>query len=193
VHQKPFSLSVLKMIEQRIQNIPGRVLITLDGPCASGKTTLAGQLAQSLAAAVLHTDDFVVPHPRKTPDRLAIPGGNCDWERLTAEVLLPWKQAREGLFQRYDFRNDCLFPPEPLPGERLLILEGSYSNLPAIRELADIRLFSDVPEEVRRQRLIRRESPESYQRFLDLWIPLENAYFSAYHLPDQECVRIHSA
>ena len=40
----------------------GRMLVTLDGPCASGKTTLAGQMAEALGAAVVHTDDFVVPH-----------------------------------------------------------------------------------------------------------------------------------
>ena len=187
----PLCLSaVLDTIQQRISALPGRILITLDGPCASGKTTLARQLAGPLGAAVLHTDDFVVPHPQKTPERLAIPGGNCDWERLTAEVLIPWKQGREGVFQRYDFMNDRLFPPEPLPGESILILEGSYSNLPAIRALADVCLFTRVPEEVRRERLIRRESPESYQRFLDRWIPLENAYFAAYHLPDDRCIPV---
>ena len=59
-----------------------RLFITLDGPCASGKTTLARALAQELNAFVVHTDDFVVPHAQKTPERLAIPGGNCDAERL---------------------------------------------------------------------------------------------------------------
>ena len=77
-----------------------RVLITLDGPCASGKTTLAGRLAKALHAAVLHTDHFVVPHERKTAERLRVPGGNCDWERLTSEVLIPWKGGRAGTFRR---------------------------------------------------------------------------------------------
>ena len=33
-------------------------------------------LAEALGAAVVHTDDFVVPHAMKTKERLAIPGGN---------------------------------------------------------------------------------------------------------------------
>ena len=112
-----------------------RVLITLDGPCASGKTTLAGRLAKALHAAVLHTDHFVVPHERKTAERLRVPGGNCDWERLTSEVLIPWKEGRAGTFRRYDW-SVGLLPPEPLPEERVMILEGSYCNLPPIRERA---------------------------------------------------------
>ena len=166
-----------------------RVLITLDGPCASGKTTLAGRLAKALNAAVLHTDHFVVPHERKTAERLRVPGGNCDWERLTAEVLIPWKEGRTGTFRRYDW-NVGLMPPELLPEERVMILEGSYCNLPAIRELADLRLFMDTPPEVRRQRLEARESPASLIRFDELWIPLENAYFEAYGLPDEGCYRV---
>ena len=53
----------------------GRMLVTLDGPCASGKTTLAGVLAGIFGAGVVHTDDFVIPHSMKTPERLRIPAG----------------------------------------------------------------------------------------------------------------------
>ena len=167
-----------------------RILITLDGHCASGKTTLAGELAKALGAAVLHTDDFVVPHSRKTPERLAVPGGNCDWERLTSEAISPWKEGLSPLYRRYDCRNDCLLPPERIAHDRLLILEGSYCNLPGIRQYADLRLFLVTSEAERMERLRRRESPESLQRFFEKWIPLENAYFQAYALPDNVCVLV---
>ena len=167
-----------------------RILITLDGPCASGKTTMAERIAGVTGAAVLHTDDFVVPHAQKTAERLAQPGGNCDWERLTAEVLLPWKEGRPGCLRRYDCGSNRLLPPEALPGAPLLLLEGCYANLPAIRGLADVRLFLDAPESLRLERLRRRESPASLQRFMDRWIPLENAYLEAFRLPDPGCIPI---
>jgi len=167
-----------------------RILITLDGPCASGKTTLALALAQELSAFVVHTDDFVVPHAQKTPERLAIPGGNCDAERLLREVIIPWKQGRTTSFQRYDCHHDCLLPPEPLSAGHALILEGSYCNLPCIRAYADARLFMATPEKTRLERLQSRESPASLQRFYDRWIPLENAYFAAYGLPDEGCILV---
>ena len=46
-----------------------RVLVTIDGPCASGKTTLARMLADAMNCDVIHTDDFVVPHRQKTSSR----------------------------------------------------------------------------------------------------------------------------
>ena len=162
----------------------GRLLVTLDGPCASGKTTLAQKLAQVFQAGVAHTDDFVIPHALKTPERLAVPGGNCDAERLAREVVVPFKHGLPVQYRRYDCMNDSLMPAVRLPDSRVLILEGSYCNLPCIREHADVRLFLDAPWETREARLLARESAGSMRQFYDRWIPLENAYFEAYHLPD---------
>ena len=167
-----------------------RLLITIDGPCASGKTTLAEKLAQLLQAHVIHTDDYVVPHAMKTETRLAMPGGNCDVERLMEEVVAPWKEGKTVRYRRYDCRNDRLLEEEELPPVRALILEGSYCNLPPIRERADLRIFLHTPWEVREARLKERESPASLARFYEKWIPLENAYFEAFALPDPGCLVI---
>ena len=163
-------------------------LVTIDGPCASGKTTLAERLAEMLQAAVVHTDDYVIPHARKTADRLAIPGGNCDAERLLEEVVAPWKNRRPVRMRRYDCKADLLLPEELLPEKEVLILEGCYCNLPLIRQAADLRIFLDITREEQRARLLKRETPESVKRFYDLWIPLEEAYFTAFQLPDAGCV-----
>ncbi len=169
---------------------PGqRILITLDGPCAAGKTTAAEALSKALGASVLHTDDFVVPHAQKTPVRLAIPGGNCDWERL-GWVISQWKAGLSPAYQRYDCRHDCFLPPESIASDRTLILEGSYCNLPGLRKYADLRLFMDTPELERLERLRHREPPDSLRMFFSKWIPLENAYFADYGLPDEQCVVI---
>lgn len=174
----------------RLQPGRDRLLVTVDGPCASGKTTLAERLAAVWDAAVLHTDDFVIPHARKTPERLAVPGGNCDSERLAAEILAPWSAGQTPVYRRYDCHADRLLPPETLPDVPVLILEGSYCNLPVLRAHADLRLFVNTPEAVRMARLARRESPASLAMFRARWIPLENAYFAAYGLPDADCLVI---
>ena len=170
-----------------------RLLITLDGPCASGKTTLARKLARVFQGNVVHTDDFVIPHAQKTPERLAVPGGNCDAERLAKEVVIPFTKGDPVKFRRYDCRRDTLLPEEQLPDSRVLILEGSYCNLPVLREHADVRLFLDAPWEMREARLLARESAASMKQFHARWIPLENAYFEAYRLPDDQSVLIKSA
>ena len=172
----------MRAIEEKAAE-DGRVLVTLDGPCATGKTTLAGRLAAALRGEVLHTDDFVIPHRMKTPERLAIPGGNCDAERLIREVAEPFRKGLPVRYRRYDFRRDELMPEEQLPETRILILEGSYCNLPGLRERAGVHLFLQADRETREARLRERESPESLRRFHELWIPLEDAYFEAYRLP----------
>ncbi len=174
----------------RMRSGSRRLLVTLDGPCASGKTTLARQLAEACDAFVVHTDDYVIPHAQKTPERLAIPGGNCDAERLAREVLRPFRKGEPVLYRRYDFRADRLLPPEDFPPCSVLILEGSYCNLPPLRACADLRLFLQASMETRIARLKRRESPASLQGFFDRWIPLEDAYFEALHLPDPDCALI---
>ena len=179
--------SLISLIREK-QAGADRFLITIDGPCASGKTTLARMLSEALQASVFHTDDFVIPHPQKTAERLSIPGGNCDSDRLAEEVISPWKQGLEGEYRRYDFRADALMPPQKLPDTRIMILEGSYCNLPVIRKFADLRIFVETPESIRSRRLQERESPKSLAMFHRRWIPLENAYFTAFGLPDSECL-----
>ena len=179
--------ALCELIRERIRGLD-RPLVTIDGPCASGKTTLAGELAETLGASVIHTDDFVIPHEEKTPERLAVPGGNCDAARLVREIAAPWKRGGPVVYRRYDFRAGRLLPPETLPDARILILEGSYCNLPEIRRYADVRLFLRASWETRETRLRGRESAASMQRFLDLWIPLEDRYFAAYGLPDPGCL-----
>ena len=184
----PLMPAICKIAQKSVKS--GHLLVTLDGPCASGKTTLAEKLAKVFDAAVIHTDDFVVPHAKKTPERLAIPGGNCDWERLVQEVIAPWKAGDHPQYRKYDCRSDCLLLPEPLGSDHIMILEGSYCNLPAIHNFADVRLFMVTSASLRAERLKRRESPESLRRYHEKWIPLEDAYFSAFSLPDSDCIRI---
>ena len=181
-----------EILRDALRKIRGlrRPLVTVDGPCASGKTTFASYLAGILDAAVVHTDDYVVPHSMKTKERLALPGGNCDAERLMREVVTPWRGGLPVLVSRYDCHADRLLPPEALPDCGVLVLEGSYCNLPEIREAADVRFFLDTAPEIRESCLRERESPESLRMFIERWIPLENAYFSAFGLPDAECVVI---
>ena len=71
--EQELTSTICSMVEKALVSKP--LLITIDGPCASGKTTLAGKLSAALSCDVLHTDDFVVPHARKTAERLSVPGG----------------------------------------------------------------------------------------------------------------------
>ncbi len=166
-----------------------RLLIAMDGPCGSGKTTLAALLSNALACPCVHMDDFHIPHARKTPQRLTQPGGNSDRERLMAEVLLPWLQRGTAFYRPYDCQADALAEAVALPPSRFLVLEGSYSHHPDIAALTDIQVFIHVSREEQLQRLAQR-SGARLQQFIDRWIPLEDQYFAAFSLPRREALVI---
>ena len=167
-----------------------QVLCCIDGPCGSGKTTMARQLATITGAALVSMDDFYTPHPQKTPERLAQPGGNADAERLLAEVLIPWRREGRGSYRPYLCAEDRFGAPIEVPARPLTILEGSYSLLPSIAAYADLRVFLTVDEPEQRRRLLAREGEAGLQRFQERWIPLEHAYHEAFSLPDERCLVI---
>ena len=133
------TVQVIAQLEQLPQT--DRVLITIDGPCGSGKSTLAAALAEKLSCPVVHMDDYVIPHAQKTPERLAIPGGNADQERL-----------------------------------------------PDSAAHATVRLFLTIEPEEQQRRLLWRVGAERLTAFNARWIPLEQAYFAAFGLPDGGCI-----
>ena len=61
-------------------------VIAIDGPCASGKTTLAKKLADEIGAQVIHIDDFFLPVKKRTADSLNTIGGNIDATRFADEI-----------------------------------------------------------------------------------------------------------
>lgn len=165
-----------------------RLLVCIDGPCGSGKTTLAKLLHQVLDAAIIPMDDFFLPHPQKTAERLAQPGGNADWERLCSEFLTPWLQEGQASYRPYDCHADAYADPVCVEPRKVTIIEGSYSLMPAISSHADLRLFLRIPPDEQQRRILQRDGERALQMFLQRWIPLEQAYFSAFQLPDERCL-----
>ena len=159
-----------------------RLLLAIDGPCGSGKTTLAALLCRILSCPCVHMDDFHMPHARKTPERMAQPGGNSDRERLMAEVLLPWREGRSLTYRPYDCAADGPGTPIALPASRVLVLEGSYAHHPDLARLRNVSVFVRVERDEQLRRIADR-SPEKLQQFIDRWIPLEDSYFRTFQLP----------
>ena len=157
-----------------------RAIIAIDGNCCAGKTTTAATLGTLLQATVFHLDDyFLQPHMR-TPERLGQPGGNVDAERFLAEVLLPVSRGETAFVRRYDCHLDEILPTEAVVPSRVVIIEGVYCMHPLLAAAYDIKVFCRIDPALQKERVLARNGEEMLPMFLNRWIPLENAYFSAF-------------
>ncbi len=157
-----------------------RTVVAIDGPCASGKTTLAFNLIEMFGGTVISTDDFFLQPHQRTSERLSQPGGNMDRERLETEVLIPVSKNLCPTYRKYNCHTMTFDPPVTLTDLSLVIIEGVYSLHPLLRHYYDIKVYADAAETVRRERLYTRcnGSSELLKNFTERWIPLEQFYFS---------------
>ncbi len=156
-----------------------RYLVAIDGRCASGKTTLAAELARNLGAAVIHMDHFFLRPEQRTPERLETPGENIDHERFLEEVLLPLREGRCVVYRPYSCLEGRITAPIPLTNARIYIIEGSYACHPSLRYLYNLRIFSTVAPGEQMQRIRLRDGEAKAAIFRDRWIPMEEAYILA--------------
>ncbi len=163
-----------------------RVLVAIDGRCASGKTTLAANLSRHMDCTVLHMDDFFPQPHQRTFERLSQPGGNVDYERFEDEILIPIISGDKILDYRvYDCQSQIILPAVKVKIAPVAIVEGSYSCHPRLFDYYDLRVFLSVSEKTQLQRLEKR-SPQKMDDFLRRWIPLEELYFEKTSVP-QKC------
>lgn len=160
----------------------GRVIVALDGRCASGKTTLAAELAKRYGWSVVHMDHFFLRPEQRTLERYARPGGNVDHERFLEEVLLPLRRGERPVYRPFDCRTQTLLEPIPFEPGPVVLVEGSYSCHPALWEHYDLRAFLTIDPKFQMERVTARDGEEWAQTFREKWIPLEEKYFSAYEV-----------
>ena len=172
----------LKSVETKIHQLQKekeRVLVAIDGRCASGKTTLASMLQKRLACEVIHMDSFFLRPKQRTAERYQMPGGNVDYERLQEEVLVPLKTGQPFSYRPFVCSTQELGEPVWVGEHKVLVLEGSYSCHPLLFQEADFHIFLTVEKEEQLVRLEQRDASK-LKAFQEKWIPLEEAYFSFY-------------
>ena len=179
---------MMQTIQKRIDELlkqKGHVIVAIDGPCTSGKTTLAAKLSEIYDCNVLHMDDFFLRGEQRTPERFAEPGGNVDYERFLEEVLIPLNSGKPFSYQPFDCKTFTLSEPVSVSPKKLTIIEGSYCNHPTFGNPYDLKIFLTVTAELQHQRILER--PEFlHQRFFEAWIPMEQKYFDHFQI-QQNC------
>ena len=160
------------------------VIVAIDGKCTSGKTTLAFKLAELYDCNVFHMDDFFLRPEQRTPERFAEVGGNVDYERFREEVLLPLKSGKAFSYRAFDCSTFTLAMPATVTPQKLIIIEGTYSNHPHFGNPYDLKILLTVDEETQRKRILERPA-FLHKRFFEEWIPMENRYFEAFRISDR--------
>ena len=174
-------------IQRRIDELlawKDTVIVAIDGPCTSGKTTLARKLAELYDCNLFHMDDFFLRPEQRTEARFQEPGGNVDYERFREDVLEPLKRGEVFSYRPFDCKTFTLAQPVAVEPKKLTIIEGSYSHHPYFEEPYDLKVFLRVSPELQRQRILMRPA-FLHQRFFEAWIPMENAYFEAFSVKEQ--------
>ena len=171
---------ILAHIDALLSRQP-RVLVAIEGSCASGKTSLASLLAQRRDCNVFHMDDFFLRPHQRTPERFAQPGGNVDYERFREEVLEPLATGEPFAYRPFDCKTMTLSAPVAVTPKALNIIEGSYSMHPHFGSPYDLTIFLTVDDETRRQRILLRPA-HLHRRFFEEWIPMEARYFETFSI-----------
>ena len=154
--------------------------VAIDGNCAAGKSTLAALLNRVYGCPVIPMDHFFLRPDQRTPERLAEPGGNVDYERFAQEVLRPLLKTGRACYRPYDCGTRMLADPVEVPPAPFWVVEGSYSLHPTLRDGYDLKVFLSVEPEEQLRRIERRNGPAMLERFRHEWIPMEERYFSTY-------------
>lgn len=147
------------------------VFIGVDGYGGAGKTTLAGRLAAALPdAVVVHVDDFAAP---------TIP--EWDWDRFEAQLLAPLRAGRAARYQRWDWHRDEGAEWHDVPAGVPVVVEGVSSTRREVNAPWALQIWVDAPREARLDRAKQRDGSAQLRRWLDDWMPSEDAYVAREH------------
>jgi len=164
--------SIDKLVKEK-----DKIVIAIDGGCASGKTTLASSLAETYECNVFSMDNFFLQPDQRTETRLNTVGGNVDYERFEEEILAKLSSNEIFSYAPYCCKTQDLLTPIYVNPLKLNIVEGVYSMHPNLIKYYDLKIFLEVPYQTQIERITKRNS-KMLNRFIEEWIPLEETYFT---------------
>jgi len=173
-------MSLMAQLPDRVKSLrtPGLgrpVLVGIDGAGATGKSTIAGELARSCGsgAVVVHGDDFYTGTQRTDREWATL----FDVDRLEAEVLRPARAGAERIsYRRYDWSNSVIGDAVEVIVGDVLIVEGVYVTHPGVHGLYDLTAWVECSYEERLRRGVERDGESMRSTWTDLWMPEEDLY-----------------
>lgn len=165
------------------KGLSGQVVISIDGPCGGGKTTIANEIEKNLGYNILHMDDFYLPFQKRDKNWTNIIAGHMDFDRIIDTVLEPYKNKQKTNYISYDCHSDKYLQEIPIDLDKFLVIEGSYTAHPNLSKYVDLKIFVDIDKDEQVKRLTKR-NPDVVDKFLSMWVPFENNYFNTLKIKD---------
>jgi len=181
---------ILARVEQLLNSRNRPIVVALDGPSGSGKSSLARKLATRTRATVIPTDDFFAAEltaadwdARSAAERAR---DALDWRRLRQSALEPLRAGQPALWYPFDFaageRPDGSYSMSTTAARRepapVVIVEGAYCTRPELADLIDLAVLVDAPAAIRHERLAAREEPAFLEAWHRRWDDAEAFYFT---------------
>ena len=135
-------------------------LIFVTGGSASGKTTIANQLKESLGdSAILLSQDMFYKDSASSETNFDIPAA-FDWE-LQEQVFEKLKLGEEIEVPIYSFEEHKRVGSKTITPKEIVIFEGLFTFWDhKIAKFADLQIFVDTPSDTRLARRIIRDVEE---------------------------------
>jgi uridine kinase len=142
------------------------LFVGIDGFGGAGKSALADAIARAFPrATVVRVDDFSGPSVAE-----------WDWSRFREQVLWPLLAGAPARYQVWDWRRDAGGPWVDVAPGQLVIVEGVSSTRAEVGASWDLTIWVDAPREARLARALERDGEAMQSRWLDDWMPSEEAY-----------------
>jgi phosphoribulokinase len=138
------------------------VILGVVGDSAAGKTTITRGLVRVLGeehVAHICTDDYHRYDRRQRAELGITPlHPDCNYVDIIAQHLAHLRRGEPILKPVYRHQDGTFGPPVHVQPERFTVIEGLLGyHLPAMREVYDVRVFLNPPEELRRRWKVQRD------------------------------------
>jgi thymidylate kinase len=145
------------------------ILIAIDGPAGSGKTSLANQLANTLnSAKTIHMDDLYNGWEDALTATLT--------RHLEEWILDPLTQYQTVKYQKFDWTIGEYGQTVEIRDIELLILEGVGAAQARVRQQADLTIWIEVGPQIGLARVLNRDGAQILPEMLK-WQERESAHF----------------
>ena len=174
---------MFKELINTINNIDGDVvIISIDGRCASGKSSLASYLKDNIDCNVFHMDDYFLQAYQRNKESFNSAGENVDHERFLKEVLIPLKNKQDVKYKPFDCKDMIITKGYVKKFKRINIIEGAYCNYVNLIDYYDYKVFLNVDKVTQMERITKRNGDTKAKEFIEKWIPLEEKYFEEFSI-----------